>query len=100
MIEYDFPEDPQYDVFKMKSSYYLCEVGSDQTTQRLDPYEADLKFEPAWVSLADATRTNTAVLQATGREIPYWTKRETFVLQEIQRRLFPDAPPESNGTAP
>lgn len=88
IIEYDLPEQPEYEVFKMSSYYYLCEVGQGQKPQRLDAYEAGLQFQPAWVDVETAIQANTALLQSTQRAIPYWTVRETYILQQIQERLL------------
>ena len=50
----------------------------------LDPYEAELGFEAAWVTVADAVRGNEEVL-ARGPAQP-WVTRELSVLRVLSRR--------------
>jgi 8-oxo-dGTP pyrophosphatase MutT (NUDIX family) len=88
VIERDLAEEPDYDIFQMTSSYYLCQVADHQQPQRLDDYEAELEFQPVWVDIDEAIRVNTAVLQSDRQDIPFWTRRETFVLQQIRKRLI------------
>lgn len=87
VIEYDLAEEPGFDLFQMTSYYYFCEVERGQISQRLDQYELELGFQSAWIEISAAIQANTAVLSSSGREIPYWTARETFVLQQIQEFL-------------
>jgi 8-oxo-dGTP pyrophosphatase MutT (NUDIX family) len=84
VIEYTFSEDPGFELFQMTSCYYFCQVDAELQPLRLDPYELELGFRPVWIDIQEAVQANTAVLQSAGREIPYWTARETFVLQQIQ----------------
>ncbi|MFC1878665.1 NUDIX hydrolase [Chloroflexota bacterium] len=83
VIEYDRPAETDYDLFKMTSRYYFCQVGGGMGVQRLDPYESDLGFAPVWVSIGAAIDNNQAILRSVGRKIPRWTKRDTFVLEYL-----------------
>jgi 8-oxo-dGTP diphosphatase len=67
-------------VLSMESSYHECVVDHDQDHPRdLDPYEAALGFEPAWVTVEEAVRVDAEVL-ARGRAQP-WVARELAVLR-------------------
>lgn len=80
VIEYDLPVEPGYDVFCMTSRYYLCRIEPGLGKLRLDPYERDLGFRPAWVDVGVAIRDNTRLLQSGRAGNPFWLERETYVL--------------------
>lgn len=84
MIEYDIPIEPDFDVFKMVSRYYICTVHDGSYAQKLDPYEQDLGFQPVWVDITTAIQVNSEVLLNQARPAPRWTKRDTYVLQLLQ----------------
>lgn len=42
----------------MISYYYLAEVSNVRKAQKLDPYEAKLKFRPEWIQIEDAINNN------------------------------------------
>ena len=86
VIEYGIPEEPDYDVFKMASEYYLCSLDDSVASQILDDYEQDLAFKPVWIDVDRAIEANKAVL-ASDREKPLWTRRETFVLELLRAKL-------------
>lgn len=88
IVEYDFPIKRGFDVFKMTSSYYLCEVDKIFERQYLDLYEKELEFQPAWVEIETAIRTNQAVLRSETKKPPAWTAREVFMLEYIQSHLL------------
>lgn len=88
IVEYALPMKPVFDVFKMTSSYYLCEVDATIEQQRLDPYEKDLGFQPAWVDIDRAIRTNTAILRSDTKKPPQWTAREVFMLEYIRTHFL------------
>ena len=88
IIEYAIPMKNEFDVFKMTSSYYLCEVDSAIKEQSLDPYEKDLGFQPVWVDINTAIQTNIAILGTETKRPPQWTAREVFMLEYIQKKLF------------
>lgn len=88
VIEYDVPKERGYDVFRMTSYYYWCQVGPIFSEQRLDDYEKDLGFQPAWVEIGEALRVNQAILRAGPRSTYQWLARETFVLEQIQQHDF------------
>ncbi len=79
VIEYANALEPDFETFKMTSYYYFCEISKEMGAQNLDAYEADLGFQPVWVSIAEALETNQALF-AQRNPVPHWTKRENFVL--------------------
>ncbi len=89
VIEYDKAVEAEFDVFKMTSRYYVCSVDTRFGEQKLDDYELDLGFEPVWVSIEEAIATNTAILNSTQRKAPRWTKRDTFVLEQVKEQITP-----------
>jgi 8-oxo-dGTP pyrophosphatase MutT (NUDIX family) len=87
IMEYGAPFEPDMDLFKMKSNYYLCEVGEIFAGQKLDDYEADLGFCPVWIDIDEASAANQAITQVVDiNEIP-WLRRETFILELLRREL-------------
>jgi 8-oxo-dGTP diphosphatase len=86
VIEYDLPEETDYDVFKMASYYYLCSLDGVFSAQNLDSYEQALAFKPVWVDIDLAIQTNQFIL-ASDRIKPLWTRRETFVLELLKAHL-------------
>ena len=93
VIEYDFPMETDYDVFKMTSHYYHCEVQDGLVPQKLDEYEQELGFTPVWIDIDHAIQRNTTFLHADNA--PKWLKKETFVLQYILHNILltPETPP-------
>jgi 8-oxo-dGTP diphosphatase len=88
VVEYALPMKTAFDVFKMTSSYYLCEIDSTIKEQRLDLYEEELGFQPAWVDIDVAIQANKAVLRSETKKPPDWTAREVFMLEYIQTNLL------------
>jgi 8-oxo-dGTP pyrophosphatase MutT (NUDIX family) len=86
VIEYNAPIESEYDVFKMTSHYYQCEVGDGFGAQKLDGYEQDLGFRPVWINIERAIQVNKELLDS--EKSPEWLKRETFVLEYIQHNLL------------
>ncbi len=86
VIEYDRPEESDYDVFKMTSHYYLCQVGDGFCTQKLDKYEKDLGFKPVWIDIDESILANRLLLNSD--KTPQWLKREVFVLEYIKQNLL------------
>ena len=90
VIEYDLPKEPEYyDVFKMTSYYYLCQVEGALGPQSLEPYERDLGFVPRWVEIEHAIQANTALLRDAPLRAAWWAARELFVLGQIKEQLLP-----------
>ena len=86
VIEYDNPSEEEYDVFKMTSHYYRCEVKDGFGAQMLDDYERDLGFKPVWISIEDAIQSNKSLLHTEQK--PEWLEREIFLLEYLQRQLL------------
>jgi len=85
VIEYNIPLEADFDVFKMTSHYYFCQVGDGFGAQKLDEYEKDLGFKPVWIDIDDAILTNKAQLNSDN--IPDWLQREIFVLEHLKSVL-------------
>jgi 8-oxo-dGTP pyrophosphatase MutT (NUDIX family) len=86
VVEYNFPLEQDYDVFKMTSHYYRCEVKDGFSAQKLNDYEQRLGFKPVWIDIDDAIRANKSLLHSDRR--PGWLPREIFVLGYLKQNLF------------
>jgi 8-oxo-dGTP pyrophosphatase MutT (NUDIX family) len=87
IIEYDHPIEKDYDVFKMTSHYYRCEVEDGFGPQKLDRYEQELGFKPVWINIDHVIQLNQALLQSG--KVPQWLRREIFILEYIRETLLP-----------
>lgn len=87
VIEYDFAMESDYDVFKMTSYYYHCELADGLVPQKLEDYEQELGFTPIWIDIDLAIQCDKAVLQAGNA--PKWVKKEIFVLEYIRQNVLP-----------
>ncbi len=87
--EYDLAQEDEFDLFRMNSYYYLCEVEDGFGAQNLDDYEHEYGFTPEWVSLEHAIAVNSALLENLPTNIQRWVRRELFVLEQIQERIRP-----------
>ncbi len=85
VIEYIRPREQEYDVFKMTSYYYLCEVDNVFGAQKLDTYEEDLGFKPVWINIDETIQANKSSLACENR--PDWLRREIFVLEYIRQNI-------------
>jgi 8-oxo-dGTP pyrophosphatase MutT (NUDIX family) len=88
VIEYDLPLEKDYDLFKMTSYYYLCNVEGAFEAQKLEGYEQDLGFQPVWIDIEEAIRLNKSFLNSGNP--PRWLRREIFVLEYIQQNPAPE----------
>jgi len=86
VIEYNLPMENDYDVFKMISHYYECEVSDSFGLQKLDECEKDLGFKPIWIDTGNAIQLNKALLHSN--KAPEWLRREIFILEYIQQNLL------------
>ncbi len=91
-VEYDLPMEYEYDVFKLVSRYYQCEIGPQTLPQQFDDYEVSLGFKPVWVDIINALSNNTGLIRS-GVPLPRWTKRDTFVLSLLQDELRQNGKP-------
>jgi len=82
VIEYNFAEEKEFDVFKMTSHYYFCHARDDFGAQKLDDYERALGFKPVWVDIDDAISANHSLIGSQTH--PDWLRREIFVLEYIR----------------
>ena len=86
VIEYNIPLESDYDVFKMTSFYYRCNVMDGFGEQKLDGYEQDLGFEPKWIDIDEAIGVNKSLLRSD-KHIE-WLRREIFVLEYIRKNII------------
>ena len=85
IIEYNFAKEKEYDVFKMTSYYYFCQIGEEFGSQKLDEYEKDLGFQPMWINIDKAILLNRSLLETD--EIPQWLRREIFILEYLKHSM-------------
>jgi 8-oxo-dGTP pyrophosphatase MutT (NUDIX family) len=83
--EYDQAQEAEFDLFRMNSYYYLCEVADGFGAQKLDDYELDYGFTPEWVSIEHAIAANRALLENPPPNIQRWVRRELYVLELIAK---------------
>ena len=86
VVEYNIPIEKEYDVFKMTSHYYQCDVEDEVGKQTLDPYEQQLGFKPVWIEIGKAIHFNRTLLNSD--KTPEWLRREIFMLEYIQQNLL------------
>jgi 8-oxo-dGTP pyrophosphatase MutT (NUDIX family) len=84
IIEYKFPMEKDFDVFKMTSYYYSCQVKDGFDTQKLDGYEAELGFQPMWIDIDKAIEANK-LLSTPSIE---WLRREIFALEYLKQNIL------------
>ncbi|HQV63453.1 MAG TPA: NUDIX domain-containing protein [Anaerolineales bacterium] len=85
IIEYNFADEKLYDVFKMTSSYYFCQIREEFVSQKLDGYEKELGFQPLWINIDKAILLNRSLLATD--EIPQWLRREIFILEYLKHSM-------------
>ena len=85
IIEYNFAEEKEYDVFKMTSYYYFCQIREEFVSQNLDGYEKELGFQPLWINIDEAILLNRSLLETD--EIPQWLRREIFILEHLKHSM-------------
>lgn len=88
IIEYAYPMKREFDVFKMTSTYYLCETDTTINGQKLDDYEEELGFQPVWVDIDTAIQTDKTVVSVQTKRPPAWTAREVFMLEYIKEHYL------------
>lgn len=85
VVEYNFAEEKEYDVFKMTSYYYFCQIREEFVSQKLDGYEKELGFQPVWINIDAAILANLSLLDIN--EIPQWLRREIFILEHLKHSM-------------
>ena len=85
VVEYNFAEEKEYDVFKMTSYYYFCQIREEFGSQNLDGYEKELGFQPVWINIDAAILANLSLLDIN--EIPQWLCREIFILEHLKHSM-------------
>lgn len=72
--------------FEMNSNYYLCEITGVKEEQKLDAYEADLEFEPVWISIDDAITENQNIINSN-INIRKWVYRDLYALKRLKEHF-------------
>lgn len=85
VTEYDRPQEPEFQLFKMTSYYYRVAIAEQLGSQDLEDYEKELGFEPVWVEVDKAIRANMEILKNPDLKMPFWTRRELYVLQKLKK---------------
>ena len=88
VTEFDTPIEDDYDLFKMRSTYYPCRVSEPLHELQLDDYEQALKFKPVWVTIAEAVLNNQIVLHRKESPAPRWTQRDLFILEKLLKESY------------
>jgi len=84
VIEYDFPIEDTFDVFKATSYYYWCKISFDGGTPKMEDYEQAWELTPTWVDIKQAIETNRIAINSPNKFVPRWVKRDLTVLELIQ----------------
>ncbi|WP_297633596.1 NUDIX domain-containing protein [uncultured Clostridium sp.] len=82
VTEQHFDKYEKEKIFKMVSTYYLCEVKEEKKLQKLDEYEKRLGFEAIEIDIDEAIERNEIVINEVGNE--GWVFREWVVLQKLK----------------
>ena len=80
MTEFGIAWEDKNSVFKMISGYYAVKIDNRQFNQKLDEYEAELKFIPCWTEIERAYKKNREIIDNGNASTP-WIRRETRVLE-------------------
>ena len=84
MVEYAIPIESEYDVFKMTSYYFICEVDQIFEEQKLEEYEKELGFEPVWIDIDTAIEANLDIINNKVTDAPKRTQREVTILKLVK----------------
>jgi 8-oxo-dGTP pyrophosphatase MutT (NUDIX family) len=88
VVEYRNPEQVEYQVFKMTSFYYSCQVDDTRFEQSLERYEQELGLTPIWTDLDTALEINKNISKVDEKRVIPWLTREIFMLEQIKEQFF------------
>lgn len=71
------------ELFYMESKYYTCEVEDKIGKQSLSDYEISYDYKVKYMSLEDAIKQNTLLIDKDTKHIP-WVKRELMMLKHLK----------------
>jgi 8-oxo-dGTP pyrophosphatase MutT (NUDIX family) len=100
VVEYKRPFEAEYEVFKMISRYYRCQVAVEMGEPDLVDYERALGYRPVWIEIDTALQANLRRLGSTETSPLDWTQREAFVLGELKRLMCLGSPAQPAGDPP
>lgn len=81
VMEYDEGQHNDYDIFKMLSIYYICEI---KTEKKLIEFEQGTI--PQWININQAIEINKNIMK--NHIFPKWTKRETIILEYLKENFW------------
>jgi 8-oxo-dGTP pyrophosphatase MutT (NUDIX family) len=84
IVEYNFPLEKDFDIFKMTSHYYSCKIKDEFGSQKLDGYEAELGFQPMWIDIDKAIEANKSLSDPSIE----WLRREIFALEYLKQNVL------------
>lgn len=71
------------EIFYMESKYYTCDVEDHMGNQSLSAYEITYDYKVKYMSLEDAIKQNSLLLNKDTKHIP-WVKRELMMLKHLK----------------
>ena len=86
IVEYAHAKEPEFEIFKMTSHYFLCEADAFVALQKLEGYEIRLAFQPQWVEIEDALSLNKSRLELP--DPSSWLTREIYMLEYVRDNLL------------
>jgi len=86
---------PEYDLVHMESYFYRCTASDEFLEPTLEDYEKNNGMQALWVNIFDALDHNRRVIENKEASMGFSILRETFVLEEIAKKYFPDKVNES-----
>ena len=86
IIEFDSSTKADIDLFIRRNVYFSCRISNKYMEPCLMPYEKSKQCVPIWIEPHKALAANEMILQNPVSVSPRWTKRETFILNELKNK--------------
>lgn len=87
IVERDIDDFDEEAIFNMTSTYYICYVSEERTSQNLDDYEREQEFSPIWITIDEAISQNEKIIQDERENMNPWVYRETLVLKKVKEYI-------------
>jgi len=78
---------PQWPIRYQKSHWYECDIHDEQIATAMEDYEIANGMKPLWVTLEDAIKHNSKVIDAQPDSMGLSIHRETLVLERVAKEL-------------
>lgn len=75
---------PEFDLMQMTSHFFVCNIGTEQSTPKMETYEIDNGMRPIWIDLEEALKHNESVIKSKDKSMGQSIQRETFMLNHIK----------------